>query len=104
MSNAVRERGRGWLKNGNPVGDLSRVRQCGANTKREQRPCRAPAMRNGRCRLHGGKSTGPKTGAGLARCRQARLKHGGYSKFLRDERARTRSIFRQVREFLRALR
>ncbi len=35
-------------------------RQCGARSKRYNRPCRQPAMANGRCRMHGGKSTGPK--------------------------------------------
>ena len=39
-------------------------------------------MPNGRCRLHGGTSTGPKTAAGLARIREARTVHGLYSKEL----------------------
>ena len=34
-------------------------------------------MHNGRCRLHGGKSTGPRTRAGLERSRRARWSHGG---------------------------
>jgi hypothetical protein len=33
-------------------------------------------MANGRCRLHGGQSTGPKTAEGRERCRTARQKHG----------------------------
>src|SRR3972149_8634109 len=33
-------------------------------------------MANALCRLHGGKSTGPRTAAGLARSRKARLVHG----------------------------
>ena len=36
-------------------------------------------MPNGRCRLHGGLSTGPRTAEGLARSRRARWKHGRYS-------------------------
>ena len=68
----------GWLKHGNPPGDLSTARPCGARGKRSGAPCRAPAMRNGRCRLHGGLSTGPRTADG-ARSRRARWKHGGYS-------------------------
>ena len=48
------------LKNGNHSGDLGKVRQCGAKT-RAGSPCRSPAMRNGRCRMHGGASTGPRT-------------------------------------------
>jgi len=39
-------------------------------------PCRGPAMANARCRMHGGKSTGPRTSAGIERCRTAPLKHG----------------------------
>jgi len=37
-------------------------------------------MKNGRCRLHGGLSTGPKTVAGIERIRQAVTKHGFYTK------------------------
>jgi hypothetical protein len=34
-------------------------------------------MGNGRCRFHGGKSTGPRTAADLASSRAARRTHGG---------------------------
>lgn len=37
-------------------------------------------MKNGRCRLHGGKSTGPRTREGLERMRQFKIKHGRYTK------------------------
>jgi hypothetical protein len=40
-------------------------------------------MKNGRCRLHGGKSTGPRTPEGLERMRQSKFKHGRYSKELK---------------------
>ncbi|WP_431268684.1 HGGxSTG domain-containing protein [Dankookia sp. P2] len=33
-------------------------------------------MRNGRCRMHGGASTGRRTPEGLERLRQAPMKHG----------------------------
>ena len=53
---------------------------CGARSKRnEGRACRQPAMKNGRCRLHGGKSTGPKTVEGRKKSKMAVLKHGFYS-------------------------
>lgn len=45
------------------------MRVCGAKT-RSGKPCAQKAMENGRCRMHGGKSTG------------APIKHGRYSKFL----------------------
>ena len=47
----------GWLKNNNPPGDFNKAPRCGAKT-RKSTPCQAPAMANGRCRLHGGLSTG----------------------------------------------
>jgi len=37
---------------------LNGAKICGATSKRTGKPCRQPAMANGRCRLHGGKSTG----------------------------------------------
>ena len=51
---------RGRLNNGNPPGDFLAAPRCGAAT-RAGHACAQPAMRNGRCRLHGGKSTGPRT-------------------------------------------
>jgi hypothetical protein len=45
-----------------------------------------PAVKNGRCRPHGGLSTGPKTLEGIERIRRAVTKHGRYSKSVREER------------------
>jgi hypothetical protein len=69
---------RGRLRHGNPSGDYLAAPRCGART-RAGCACCQPAMANGRCRFHGGKSTGPRTEAGLARSRAARRTHGGYS-------------------------
>jgi hypothetical protein len=66
---------RGRLKNGNPSGDYLAAPRCGAKT-RAGCACRQPAMKNGRCRLHGGKSTGARTAEGRHRARTARLVHG----------------------------
>lgn len=42
--------------------------RCGARRKSDGQPCQAPARwPSGRCRLHGGLSTGPKTAEGRAR-------------------------------------
>src|SRR5215472_8000860 len=41
--------------------------RCGARSKRTGKPCRGAAMPNGRCKFHGGKSTGPRTPEGLER-------------------------------------
>ena len=42
--------------------------RCGARTRKGP-PCLAPARPNGKCRIHGGLSTGPKTARGWARTR-----------------------------------
>ena len=52
--------------------------RCGA-TRRDGGACLSPAMPNGRCRMHGGKSTGPRTKAGLARSQRSGWRHGYYS-------------------------
>ena len=52
-SNEPHAKRRGWLKNGNPTGDPSTAPRCGAKTRMGTR-CKGPAMRNGRCRMHGG--------------------------------------------------
>src|SRR5262249_46350277 len=54
--------------------------RCGARCKRTGKPCRGAAMPNGRCKLHGGKSTGPRTPEGLERSRRANWKHGHFSR------------------------
>lgn len=53
---------------------------CGAKT-RSGHTCKNSAMANGRCRLHGGKSTGPKNNHG----NQNAKKHGIYAKFITDD-------------------
>ncbi|MDZ7697626.1 MAG: HGGxSTG domain-containing protein [Deltaproteobacteria bacterium] len=90
---------RGWLKNNNSPGDFTRALRCGAKT-RKGTVCKAPAMANGRCRLHGGKSTGPKTPEGLARSRQANWKHGFYSVEAVEERRFIRALLRENRDLI----
>jgi hypothetical protein len=63
------------LKNGALAGDPSTAPRCGALT-RAGGACRQPAMPNGRCRLHGGRSTGPRSDAGRQRIAAARTTHG----------------------------
>jgi hypothetical protein len=92
----------GWLKNGNPSGDFSKAARCGAKNRRGS-PCQCPAMKNGRCRLHGGLSTGPKTAAGIKRIRQAVTKHGRYSARAKAEREHYRGLLRWCRETLEAI-
>lgn len=50
---------------------------CGAKTRKGS-PCARPGMKNGRCKLHGGMSTGAPKGT------QNALKHGLYSRVFSD--------------------
>ena len=62
---------------------LLNLRYCGARTKQHEdhRPCKQPAMRNKqRCRIHGGKSTGPRTLEGKMKSADANFKNGMYTK------------------------
>jgi hypothetical protein len=66
--------------------------RCGARTRRGT-PCQAPAMPTGRCRLHGGTSTGPRTAKGLERLRKAKTTNG-----LRTaEREQVRKMIRDLK-------
>ena len=56
------------------------AKHCGAKT-RAGGQCKAPAMKNGRCRVHGGSSTGPKDSAGNTNA----VTHGFYSDALQPE-------------------
>lgn len=93
---------RGWLKNGNTPGNPDLAPRCGARTRKGHR-CKAPAMENGRCRMHGGSSTGPRTQQGLARSKLARWKHGFYSARERASRGLTNQILKDSKELLKKL-
>jgi hypothetical protein len=68
---------------GDPVTPKARRPRCGAKC-RSGKPCQAPAVwdydldspRNGRCRMHGGLSTGPKTEEGKRRSREGARRGG----------------------------
>jgi hypothetical protein len=81
-------------RRGNP--NLALAPRCGALT-RAGSSCRAPAMRGKlRCRMHGGRSTGPRTEEGLARLRKARTIHGHFSA---EARARDRRMLTSLRRW-----
>lgn len=103
----------GWLKNGNKPGNPHECLRCGAKT-RKGTLCRAPAMPNGRCRMHGGASTGPRSPEGRAKCGLSNLKHGRFTReakqrrqelraFVKFEVAELHSMEREVRQFLKGL-
>ena len=73
--------------------------RCGART-RASLPCKGPAMPNGRCRMHGGASTGPRTPEGLQRIVKARIVHGAYSAEMRELRRLMRMLDEEQRRAL----
>lgn len=93
---------RGWLKNGNPPGDFLKAPRCGAKNRRGT-PCQCPAMANGRCRLHGGLSTGPKTEQGIWNIQAANTKHGRYRKVARKSRRYIQEMARWAKAGLHAM-
>jgi hypothetical protein len=60
-------------------------------------------MANGRCRMHGGASTGPITEDGLARLRAARTKHGFYGAESQAALRRTDAFIAETRALLARL-
>lgn len=58
--------------------------KCGAKT-RKGTPCADIAMANGRCKRHGGKSTGAKDVSKLTGSVNGAYTHGIYTKFMRDD-------------------
>ena len=78
--------------------------RCGATCKRTGQPCRGAAMPNGRCRMHGGGSTGARTSEGQARCQAASWKHGGRDAAARARARQRRAAQRLVKELLSQLR
>jgi hypothetical protein len=88
------------LKSVNPLFDFSKAPRCGAKTRRAT-CCQCPAMPNGRCRLHGGLSTGPLTPEGIERIRRAVTKHGRYTQAAKEQRRQVRNLLREARAHLR---
>src|ERR1039458_4692438 len=80
----------GPLRSGNPRGNPNLAPRCGAKARTTGLACRAPAMANGRCRMHGGKCTRPRTPEGLASLAAARTKTG-------DHGAASRATYRYRR-------
>ncbi len=99
MQSEKRVKKLGRLKYGNPSGDWSKAQRCGAKT-RKGTPCLSPAMSNGRCRMHGGKSTGPKTPEGIQRIRETHLKHGRYTMKALEEKKKCNRLIKKYREFV----
>ena len=69
--------------------------RCGARRRKSGLPCQAPAMPNGRCRIHGGKAPGAPKGNRNA------LKHGFYSADAIANRRKVGALLRAARKLMR---
>lgn len=77
--------------------------RCGAKTRRGTK-CQRPAYKqNGRCGLHGGKSTGARTPEGLQRISEVNLKHGRFSKDKLETQRRAAEVGRRVKAELKRI-
>lgn len=86
------------LRHGVTGGDPTKAPRCGARA-RSGGACRQPAMANGRCRMHGGASTGPRTAEGLEQLRAARTRHGAYGREAREVRTLIQALRAQTKQF-----
>jgi len=77
--------------------------RCSAKTRRGT-ACQRPAYKhNGRCGLHGGKSTGATTPEGLQRISEVNLKHGRYTKDKLERKRRAAEVGRECRAKLKII-
>ena len=79
----------------NPMHRLSPMHlspRCGAQT-RSRSPCRAPAMPNGRCRMHGGASPGAARGKA-----NGNYKHGRFTAEAIENRRGLNALIRELRK------
>ncbi|WP_322096788.1 HGGxSTG domain-containing protein [Paramagnetospirillum marisnigri] len=72
--------------------------RCGAKT-RSGAPCQQPGMANGRCKLHGGKSTGAPKGKA-----NGNYRHGYYTAEAIAERRELRTLIQECRESVKTVR
>lgn len=87
--------------------------KCGAHARSTGNPCQAKAMTNGKCKNHGGMSTGPKTQEGrdaIAQATRQRMTSGGrmralegFYRWLEGGGALTLSRLAKAREFKKRL-
>ena len=77
--------------------------RCGAKTRRGT-PCHRPAnKRNGRCPLHGGASSGPRTEQGRAKIAAANTTTGQRTKSMIAKRGENAKIAKRLRDRLRVI-
>ena len=77
--------------------------RCEARTRRGT-PCLRPGNNiNGRCKLHGGRSTGPRTEEGVDRLAASKITHGRTAKAERAKAKQRAEIGRQVMRELKEI-
>ena len=77
--------------------------RCGAKTRRGT-ACQRPAKKkNGRCRLHGGASMGPRTKEGLAKIAAANTTTGQHTKAMIAKRREDAKIAKGLRDRLHVI-
>jgi len=68
-------------------GGRIRCPRCQAKSNRTKQQCRSPAIRGKRvCKVHGGRSTGPRTQQGRNLCGAAKTLHGRETRAIRAKR------------------
>lgn len=70
------------------------AKRCGAKTRSTHR-CKAPAMKNGRCRMHGGKSPGAPCGV-----KHGRYKNGLHTKEIKQVYAHIRTLMKNSQDII----
>ena len=71
--------------------------RCGAKTRRKT-SCQAPAMPNGRCRMHGGKNPGAPCGSA-----NGNYRHGQYTKKAQADKKYVRQLIREAEKLVESL-
>jgi hypothetical protein len=70
--------------------------RCGARTRHDGHPCKSPAMRNGRCRMHGGKSSGAPLGE-----KHGRYRTGLYTLETKKRKTYIQGVLKESRNLLK---
>ena len=77
---------------------------CGAKARTTGEPCKRLARRgSGRCRYHGGRSTGPKSAVALDALKKRMTKHGWFAREARDARKEQRAALRALKAAARKM-
>ena len=80
---------------------MNPMHKCGAKCRtNNNQPCRNYAMKNGRCRMHGGKSSGARTEEGRKRIGAAHIKTGKRTKKALADRKEACKLTREARALL----